>query len=685
MSTGIFSIGVSGLSAAQLGLLTTEHNVVNANTPGYTRQTTVQASNVAINTGAGAIGQGVHVQTIKRLYDQYLTSQVNSAQTQVSQLDAFYSQITQVTTMLADPNAGLSPALQDFFAGVQDVASNPSLLPSRQSMISSAQTMAARFQNLDAALSQMAEDLNGRITDAVSQINTYASQIADINQRIIVSEAGYGQPANDLQDQRDQLIAEINKFIKVSTSTNSNGSYNVFVGNGQQLVVGTQVLTMTATASTSDPTKIVVGLKTAGGSQQLPESLITGGELGGLISFRNNTLGVAQNELGRIATSLALTFNAQHQLGQDLQGHILEDGADFVGDFFTIADPKLIANSKNTGSGSLSVDFSRFLPPGDPDFSGNFAPSAPDFSGNFYTNLGNSNYQVAFGAGGTYTVTRLTDNVQIKSGTGPGVLSFEGLKLTISTVGAAGDSFLIQPVVDAAKNIDVNARIAADPRLVAVAAPVSTAPTITNMGSMVLSQGVVGQGYSVAGLPVTATATATTLDGVPGVWTAVYSDGTSTSGPGNISLLNGSAKLSKISFSGMSFDVTGTPSVGDSFTFKRNKDPVQNTIAVQDSRNALLLAKLQTQNTVAGGTATFQSAYASIVADSGIQAREAKVRLGAQTSVLNQAIAARESLSGVNLDEEAANLMKFQQAYQAASKILEVGNTLFDTILALGR
>jgi len=667
MSTGIFSIGVSGLTAAQLGLLTTEHNVVNANTPGYTRQAAVQATNVAINTGAGAIGQGVHVQTIKRLYDQYLTSQVNSAQTQVSELDAFYSQITQVTTMLADPNAGLSPALQDFFAGVQNVASNPSLLPSRQSMISSAQTMAARFQNLDASLSQMAEQVNGRISDAVNQINTYASQIADINQRIVVAEASYGQPANDLQDQREQLISEINKFIRVSTSTNANGTYNVFIGNGQQLVVGSQSMTMTATASTSDPAKIVVGLQTMGGAQQLPESLITGGELGGLINFRSNVLGVAQNELGRVATSLALTFNAQHQLGQDLQGNIRGD-VNFAGDFFTIADPKLIENSKNTGNGSLSVDFAPIS-----------APSTPDFGGNFFTNLGNSNYQVAFGAAGAYTVTRLTDNAQIASGTGSGLVSFEGLNLTISTVGAAGDSFVIQPVVDAAKNIDVNARLAADPRLVAVAAPVSTAPTITNMGSMVLSQGVVGQGYSVAGLPVTATATATTLNGVPGVWTAVYSDGTSSTGPGNISLLNGSAKLSKISFSGMSFDVTGTSSVGDSFTFKRN------TGSVQDSRNALLLAKLQTQNTVAGGTATFQSAYASIVADTGIQAREAKVRLGAQTSVLNQAVATRESLSGVNLDEEAANLMKYQQAYQAASKILEVGNTLFDTILALGR
>src|SRR3990172_682624 len=149
MSTGIFSIGVSGLSAAQMGLLATEHNVVNANTPGYSRQATVQATNVPINTGAGAIGQGVHVQTIKRMYDQFLTGQVNSAQTQVSGLEAYYSQINQIDTMLADSEAGLSPALQDFFSGVQQVASNPSLLPARQSLIASAQTMATRFHNID--------------------------------------------------------------------------------------------------------------------------------------------------------------------------------------------------------------------------------------------------------------------------------------------------------------------------------------------------------------------------------------------------------------------------------------------------------------------------------------------------------------------------------------------------------
>lgn len=254
MSTGIYSIGISGVSAAQLGLLTTEHNVVNASTPGYTRQRTVQATNIAVNTGAGAIGQGVHVQTIQRMYDKYLTAQVNTAQTSLSQIEAYYTEIKQIDNLLADPSAGLTPALQDFFSGVQQVATNPSLLSARESMISSAQTLVSRFHSIESRLGELSSDVNGKIQDSVSSINSYATEIADLNQRIILAESAYGQPANDLLDQRDLLINELNKLVKVSTSTNSNGSFNVFIGTGQQLVVGNHAMSMTASASSADPT-----------------------------------------------------------------------------------------------------------------------------------------------------------------------------------------------------------------------------------------------------------------------------------------------------------------------------------------------------------------------------------------------------------------------------------------------
>ena len=186
MSTGIYSIGISGVSAAQLGLLTTEHNVVNASTPGYTRQRTVQATNIAVNTGAGAIGQGVHVQTIQRMYDKYLTAQVDTAQTSLSQIEAYYTEIKQIDNLLADPSAGLTPALQDFFSGVQQVASNPSLLSARESMISSAQTLVSRFHSIESRLGELSSDVNGKIQDSVSSINSYASEIADLISGIII-------------------------------------------------------------------------------------------------------------------------------------------------------------------------------------------------------------------------------------------------------------------------------------------------------------------------------------------------------------------------------------------------------------------------------------------------------------------------------------------------------------------
>lgn len=667
MGTGLFSIGVSGIKAAQMGLLATEHNVVNAGTAGYSRQATVQATNVSVGTGAGSIGQGVRVITVKRMYDDFLSERLNTAQTSLSQLDTLHTQLSQIDNMLADPNAGLSPALQQFFAGAQKVASDPSSLPARQSMISASQTLTSRFQVLDARLSELAEQTNGRIASAVSAINGYSVQIAELNERVLLAQGAYGQPPNDLLDQRDQLITELNKLVKVSVNENSDGTYNVFFGNGQQLVGGGRAVELTAQASSADLTRIAVGLKTPGGAQELPESMITGGELGGLLRFRSESLNVAKNELGRIATSLALTFNAQHQLGQDLMGNIAADGA-FVGSYFSIPNPVVVANSRNTGGGSISVSF---LPP---DASG-----GPAYDGGFQTNLKSSDYQVAFAAGGAYTVTRLSDKQVVANGVGVGPVNLpgEGLTFDIGTVGGNGDRFIVKPYGESASSMEVNSRIAADPRLVAAAAPMRVDKASFNTGGMSIGPGVNTVGYSAAGLPQTLTASAGSLNGLAGNWTATYSDGTAVAGSGNIALTNGASALSNIEFSGMSFKVSGVPDIGDQFTFDTNDG------AVQDGRNAVLFSNLQTQKTMDGGTASFQSSYAKLVADNGIQTREAKVRLAAQEAVFNQAQSARDSLSAVNLDEEAANMMKYQQAYQAAAKVLAIGGTLFETLLSI--
>lgn len=683
MSTGIYSIGISGVSAAQLGLLTTEHNVVNASTPGYTRQRTVQATNIAVNTGAGAIGQGVHVQTIQRMYDKYLTAQVNTAQTSLSQIEAYYTEIKQIDNLLADPSAGLTPALQDFFSGVQQVATNPSLLSARESMISSAQTLVSRFHSIESRLGELSSDVNGKIQDSVSSINSYATEIADLNQRIILAESAYGQPANDLLDQRDLLINELNKLVKVSTSTNSNGSFNVFIGTGQQLVVGNHAMSMTASASSADPTRIVAGLETVnGGVLELPESLITGGELGGLLRFRSETLDKTSNELGRIAASVALTFNAQHELGQDLLGNA---GSNVV-DFFSVANvaPTILSNSNNTGS--LVVSSQLVNPP----------PYGPEVTGgNFYTNLTTSDYRLTYEGSSTYSLTRLSDNKKWTPDTlanlSTAVKSSEGFSLDVTAGSAnAGDSFIIQPTRNAARNITVNPVVAADSRLVAAAAPFRTAASDTNTGSAAISAGTSVSGLSISQLPIVvsyssstkqlsffSSSSGTSLPLASGQKIVVKEPGVAESTvtlPSPITYKQGMT----IAIDGMSFTLTGQPNNADSFTLGSN------TQGVADGRNALALGRLQTQNTMAGSKATFQGAYAQLVASSGIKTRELKVTGEAQLAVLDQAQANRDALSGVNLDEEAANMIRFQQAYQASAKLLEVGKTLFDTILQLG-
>jgi flagellar hook-associated protein 1 FlgK len=219
MGSGIIGTGVSGLHAAQFGLQTTEHNIANANTPGYTRQRTIQASNPGLLTGAGFLGQGTGVATIERVYSRFLTEQVGRSQSSASQLESYYAQIKQIDNMLGDSSAGLAPALQEFFSSVDQVAANPSQLASRQSMVSTAQALSARYQALSDQLAQMNDSINGEITASVAGINSYAEQIATLNQQIGIAEASTGQPANDLQDSRDQLVFELNKLIKTTTTT----------------------------------------------------------------------------------------------------------------------------------------------------------------------------------------------------------------------------------------------------------------------------------------------------------------------------------------------------------------------------------------------------------------------------------------------------------------------------------
>lgn len=726
----MLAIGVTGLNAAQLGLVTTEHNITNANTAGYNRQRTVQSANIPQATGSGFLGQGVNVQTVQRIYNGFVAGQVAASATRASELDTYLDQITLIDNMLADPSSGLSPALQDFFRGVQQVAADPASLPARQSMLSATESLVARFHSIEQRLSEQYDSVNQELTSHVGLINSTAQQVADINLRIVVSQAATGQPANDLLDLRDSLIAQLNEEIRVTTVPQRDGSLSVFAGNGQQLVIGPQANTLAAVPSLNDPERFVVAMANGATPQELPESVLQGGALGGLVRFRSETLDATSNALGRMATSMALTFNAQHELGQDLLGNIADGPGPFAEEYFQVSAPKVVASVLNTGTPTLNASF--IEPPpmrfNNGDFSVTFsatgyevvsqkynilpgavvaptleqalqladaalpatAPAIDPSSGSFFTDLTTSDYRVDFTAANAFTITRISDNARVVPP--PPALTaavgttyrFDGLEFTATTNGQANDTFTIQPNRESARNLQLNSAIAADPRLIAAAGPVRAELGTVNTGSGKISIAAVAPGYSApaGAAPITltydsATASFALTNVAAGTPVTVTSGATVSTFVTPLTVPYTADAL--VSVGGISFKITGAPKDGDVFTVGRN------TNGVADSRNALALGRLQTQDTMAGGKTSYQGAYAQLVSDVGNKTREVKVTGEAQKSLLDQAIAAREAESGVNLDEEAANLIRYQQAYQAAARVIDTGSRLFDTLLSMGR
>ncbi|MFP5392104.1 MAG: flagellar hook-associated protein FlgK, partial [Gammaproteobacteria bacterium] len=380
MAGNLLSIGKSGLFAAQVGLSTTGHNIANANVAGYTRQVVQQQSSQAQDYGYGFVGSGTQIAAIKRYSDTFLNAQVRTAQASTSSLNSFHAQISQVDNLLADTTSGLSPALQDFFKGVQDVASNPASVASRQALLSTGDSLAARFQGLNGRLQEIREGVNSQITSSVTEINSYARQIAQLNDEIGHFATTDQRQPNDLLDARDKLVAELNKQIKATVVPGTNNSLTVSVGNGQPLVVGTKPFELAVTTSPTDTSRVQVGFITGGTVTVLGDNALSGGELGGLLEFRATALDRVQNSLGRIAVTLASTFNAQHRLGQDEAGVA-------GGDFFAEATAYVGRNRNNNALSTTEITASVSDP----------------------SQLTQSDYTVTFD-GSNYVVKRQSDN-----------------------------------------------------------------------------------------------------------------------------------------------------------------------------------------------------------------------------------------------------------------------------------
>lgn len=628
MAGSLFGIGLSGLQASQLGLATTSHNIANASTPGYNRQQTVQSTQLPQLTGAGFVGQGTTVDTIKRAFSEFLYRQVVLGESQRAAADAFNGQIRQIDNLLADESAGLSPALQEFFDALHDVANEPGTVVTRQALLGSAESLAGRFQLLEQRIGELRTGINRQIVSLVGEINAIANQLAELNERIALAEGATQQPANDLRDRRDQLVLDLNRVIG-ATVVEQDNAYTVLVGNGVPLVVGRQAAPLATLDAPLEPGRTVVGIATAGGTVQIQESLLRGGALGGLLEFRASALEPVANELGRVAIVLAGTFNDQHLLGQDLNGAA-------GGAFFNVPQPALYASALNAGNAQLAATFSN------------------------YGALTASDYRISYD-GANYTVTRLSDNVQQVFGALPASVDGVDIALTAGAP-AAGDQFLLRPTVNGAQGIAV---AIGDPALVAAAAPIRSARGAANVGNGTITAGTVN-----APPPPDPNLTQTVTLTFTGANTFDVA-GAGTGNPVGVAYTPGA----NITYNGWTVQINGTPAAGDTFTVQANLN------GVSDGRNALLLAGLRVQGTLANGTATYQSAYGALVSRVGDDTRQSDVRTSAQNVFLEQVRAQRESFSGVNLDEEAANLLRYQQAYQASARVIQVGSQLFQDLL----
>ncbi len=647
MASNILNIGKSAILTAQVGISTAGHNIANANTPGYTRQVVVQGAAEAQNFGFGFLGQGAQIKTIDRAYNELLTRQVLTSQTNNSELSTYATQMKQIDNLLANPSAGLSPALKSFFSAVQAASVNPNDAPTRQSMLSNAQALASRFQALGDRLNEVSSAVNEQLSSATSLVNSYAKQIAGLNSVIENAVSSDGQPPNDLMDQRDQLVNELSKQIKVSVVKQQGEKYNIFIGNGLPLVVGETTYNLSMQRSPTDSTRLEVAYTNSGGTSVLGSNSLSGGSIGGLLQFREQSMDAIQGKMGLVAVGLIEKFNSQHMQATDRNGAA-------GGLFFAPHTPDVTASTENTGNANINVNISNVGA------------------------LTGSNYRLQYD-GTNYLVTRTDTGVSQSFTSLPQTV--DGMEISIpSGAMATGDDFLIKPTALATSAFKV---LLTDTNKIALGGPlVSASASNTNAGSVSLSGVTVSATYASSPLasPISLTYNSGTgnLNGFPATQavTVKTASGTTTYPAGSPVPYTNNATYT---VAGVSFNVAGSPSNGDQFSISANTNN-----GVGDNRNALLLAGLQTANTLLDSRENFDGAYGQLISFVGNKTNELNVTSAAEAQMLEYAVAAQQSESGVNLDEEAADLLRYQQAYQAAGKMMQVASQLFQLLLEIG-
>lgn len=667
------NIGTSGLLTSQRALSTTSHNVSNVNTEGYSRQESIIETRDPTYTGAGYQGNGADVTNTRRLADEFLTRQVEERTSDASFHKGYHDYASRVDDLLADPEAGLDPAISDFFDANQGVADDPSAISARETLLSNGETLTERFQTMHRQLESLDEQVNTEMADGVERANSLAEEIAALNEQIADSEgSASGKEPNDLLDQREKLIKDLSDVVSVKTTEQDNGAVNVYIGKGQPLVSNLDAKPLEVIPNRHDSSRNEIGYRQGDSVNNVTEQ-IDGGKLGSLKDFRQEILDPAINSLGRVGYGMAEKYNEQHRLGMDLNGDLGED-------FFKI-DKEQVKPDRNNDSAAPDVTY-----------------DIVDTS-----ELTDRDYRLVADDSGEYSLLdNDTDEVLASGLAADDTHTVEGVEFSIGagTV-ESGDSYLIQPTRAGGRTIEM-ADGMDDPSKVAAASPVRASEGDDNRGDAKLGEAEVyntngnvddGEAFANSGelnppLEIRFSddpATPHDFEVYDKDAGTVIADGREADGDAYdpdkglnvIEFLENDGAVSDNY--GYEVELSGEPGLGDTFTLEYNQE------GVSDNSNMKKLSDLQTDKTMQGGEADFQESYSGLVTDVGTRTSQAETSREAKDKLLTQAEEARDSVAGVNLDEEAANMMKFQQSYQASSRVVAASQSMFDSLISIIR
>lgn len=666
------NIAARALTTNQSVLQVIGHNISNANTVGYSRQSVSLDAVAGQKVGNGYFGKGVELTSVKRSYDAFLTKQANSTATVAAGDEVRYQKMQQIEALFPLGEGSLGTQLNNALNAWVDVQASPADSTARQVVIDRADEFAARIRDTAARLGEIGESAKLQSAEVVKAINQMAAQFADLNKKV-VSGVAAGQPPNDLLDQRDQLLAELNKKINVSSVAADDGSVTLFVANSYPLVMGSKAGSLAVEADPLDSQyRQVLSFVNGSTSSTIDADMVTGGEIKGLLLFINNDLTGAMSQLGRMAFVFANEVNTQQKSGLNLAGAAGTN-------MFSFAAPVVSPAANNGGTAVLSLSL------------------ADDKL------LAGSDYEVTYNTASTVTIRRMADGALVAGSPAATTLptTFDGLTLAnVSGAAIPGDRFLLRPTANAAKDIAV---ALSSPAELAVASRLSISPALTNTGSSViestfvtLTQGAMpAAGSLLATFPSSLTLTfdaSTNKFAVLPAPTAPASVSPSPTLPlpiaTRISYTPGKAMEFVLDDGAVptsnrySFSVAlrGEPANNDTFTLTESS-PGAVKFNAGNSQAVLALR----DKTVFDGNTTLSDGYVTVFSSVASTLRETKFSAEFSTAQAASAETQRANKAGVNLDEEAALLIQYQQAYQASAKYMGTVQSLFDTLMSAFR